>query len=94
MEQYIHTEYITRAPIGSVLPADTVAQRFGCDLLVVVLHLLSDPSCRREVGASWTDVAFTLVAGIGDRYRGRDGWSGCLSVAFGGDGTRIGTAGL
>ena len=48
---------ITRAPVGSVLPAGTVAQRFGRDLLVVVLHLLSNPSCRREVGASWTDVA-------------------------------------
>ena len=59
------TAYITRAPIGSVLPAGTVAQRFGRDLLVVVLHLLSSPSCRREVGASWTDVAVTLVAGIG-----------------------------
>ena len=59
------TENITRAPIGSVLPAGTVAQFFGCDLLVVVLHLLSNPSCRREVGASWTDVAVTLVAGIG-----------------------------
>ena len=57
------TEYITCAPIGSVLPAGAVAQRFGC-LLVVVLHLLSNPSCRREVGASWTDVAVTLVAGI------------------------------
>ena len=31
----------------------------------VVLHLLSSPSSRREVGASWTDVAVTLVAGIG-----------------------------
>ena len=59
------TGYITRAPIGSVLPAGTVAQRFGRDLLVVVLHLLSTPSCRREVGASWTDVAVTLVAGTG-----------------------------
>ena len=60
------TEYITRAPIGSVLTAGTVAtQRFGRDLLVVVLHLLSNPSCRREVGASWTNVAVTLVAGIG-----------------------------
>ena len=39
--------------------------RFGRDLLVVVLHLLSNPSCRHEVGASWTDVAVTLVAGIG-----------------------------
>ena len=58
-------EHITRAPIGSVLPAGTVAQSFGCDLLVVVLHLLSNPSCRREVGALWTDVAVTLVAGIG-----------------------------
>ena len=53
------------APIGSVLPAGTVAQRFGRDLLDAVLHLLSNPSCRREVGASWTDVAVTLVAGIG-----------------------------
>ena len=59
------TEYITRAPIGSVLPAGTVAQRFGRDLLVVVLHLLSNPSRCREVGASWTDAAVTLVAGIG-----------------------------
>ena len=63
------TEYITRAPIGSVLPAGTMAQRFGRDLLVVVLHtmlhsMLSKSSCRREVGASWTDVAVTLVAGI------------------------------
>ena len=59
------TEYITRAPIGSVLPAGTVTQRFGRDLLVVVLHLLSNPSCRHKIGASWTDVAVTLVAGIG-----------------------------
>ena len=42
-----------------------MAQRFGRDLLVVVLHLLSNPSCRRQVGASWTDVAVTLVAAIG-----------------------------
>ena len=59
------TEYIERALIGSVLPAGTVAHRFGRDLLVVVLHLLSTPSCRHEAGASWTDVAVTLVAGIG-----------------------------
>ena len=45
--------------------AGTVAQRFGRDLLVIVLHLLSNPSCRLEVGASWTDIAVTLVAGIG-----------------------------
>ena len=38
---------------------------FGRDLLVLVLHLLSNPSCRREVGASWTDGAVTLVSGIG-----------------------------
>ena len=37
----------------------------GPDLLVVALHLLSNPSCCREVGASWTDVAVTLVAGSG-----------------------------
>ena len=56
---------IVSAPIRSVLQAGTVAQRFGRDQLVAVLHLLSNPSCRREVGASWTDVAVTLVAGIG-----------------------------
>ena len=59
------TEYIMCAPVVSVLPAGTVAQRFGRGLLVVVLHLLSNSSCRREVGASWSDVAGTLVAGIG-----------------------------
>ena len=55
------------APIVSVLPAGTVAQRFGRDLLVIELRLLSNLSCRHEVaiGASWTDVAVTLVAGIG-----------------------------
>ena len=58
-------EYNTHAHIESGLPAGTVAQRFGRDLLVVVLHLLSNPSRCREVGASWTDVAVTLVAGIG-----------------------------
>ena len=47
-----------------VLPAGTVAQRFGRDVLVVVLRLLSSPSCRGKAGASWTDVAVTLVAGI------------------------------
>ena len=41
------------------------AQRFGHNLLVVVLYLLSNPSSRREVGASWTDVSVTLGAGIG-----------------------------
>ena len=35
----------TRAPVGSVLPARTVAQHFGHDLLVTVLHLLPVPSC-------------------------------------------------
>ena len=59
------TEYITSAPIGSVLPADTVAHRSGRDLSVVVLHLLSKSSCRCEVDASWTHAAVTLVAGIG-----------------------------
>ena len=39
--------------------------RLGRDLLVVVLHLLPNSSCRCEVGASWTDVAVTLDAGIG-----------------------------
>ena len=41
------TEYITRAPIGPVLPAGTVAQRFGRDLLDAVLNLLSNPSRGR-----------------------------------------------
>ena len=41
------TAHMTRAPIGSVLPAGTVAQRFGRGPLVVVLHLLSNPACRR-----------------------------------------------
>lgn len=59
------TEYFNRAPIGSVLPARTAAQRSRRDLLVVVLHLLSTPSCCRDVAASWTDVAVPLVAGIG-----------------------------
>ena len=66
----VHHEHLQQCsrhihPSQSVLPAGTVAQRFGHDLLVVVLHLLSNPSCRREVGASWTDVAVTMVAGIG-----------------------------
>ena len=59
------TDCIARAPIGSVLPAGTVAQRFGPDLLVVVLHLLSSGSRRCGTEMSWTDVAVTLVAGIG-----------------------------
>ena len=42
-----------------------MAQRFGRDLLIVLLHLLSYPACRSEVRASWTDVAVNLVAGIG-----------------------------
>ena len=87
------TEYIQCAPMGSVLPAGTVAQRFSRDLLVVVLHLLSNPSCRREVAASWTDVF--SHSGCGDWWsRSRGGWFGCPSVAFGGDGTCGGTAGL
>ena len=32
---------------------------------VMAYALLSNPSCRREVGASWTDVAVDMVAGIG-----------------------------
>ena len=34
--------------------------------LIVVLHLLANASCCREVGALWTDLAVTLVAVIGD----------------------------
>ena len=67
-------EYSTRAPIGSVLPAGIVAQHLGRDLLVVVLHLLSNSSCLREVGASLTDVAVTLVAGIGGPAAEVAGW--------------------
>ena len=48
----VFTEYTTGAPIGSVLPASTAAQAFGRDLLVVVLHLLSNPSCRSEEESS------------------------------------------
>ena len=47
-----------------VLSSTSFKHRFGRDLLVVVLHLLSNSSCRREVGASWIDVAVTLVVGI------------------------------
>ena len=57
------TEHILRAPIGSALPARTVAQCFGRHLLVSVSHLLSNASFRCEVGASWTDGAVTLVSG-------------------------------
>ena len=65
---YQHVQLICtcpRAPIGSVLPSGTVAQSSGRDLLVIMLHLLSNPSCQREVGDSWTDVAVNLFAGIG-----------------------------
>ena len=51
--------------IHAALTSSTEAQRFGRDLLVVLLHLLSTPSCRRGVGASWAYVAVTLVVGIG-----------------------------
>ena len=54
------TEYIMRALLVSVLPAGAVAQRFGHNLWVVVLHLPPNPSCL-AVGASWTDVAVTPV---------------------------------
>ena len=60
-------------------------------MLVLVLNLLSNPSCRREVGASWTDVAVTLVAGIGGPAAEV---AGLVARPFGGDGTCGGTAGL
>ena len=63
-----HVQHICtcpRVPIRSNLPASTAAQPSGRDLLVEVLHLLSNLSCRRKVVASWTDVAVTLVAEIG-----------------------------
>ena len=47
------------------LDAKHCGTTFGRDLLAVVLHLLSNPSCRRGAGTSWTDVAVILVAGIG-----------------------------
>ena len=53
------------APAMARLPAGTVVQRFGRDLLVVLMHLLSNLSCRHGVGTPWTDDAVTLVAAIG-----------------------------
>ena len=38
------------APVRARLPAGTVVQRFGRDLLVVLMHLLSNLSCRHGVG--------------------------------------------
>ena len=58
------TKYITRATIGSALPVRTVARPCGRSLLVVVLHLLSNPSCCCEVGAVWTDVATLWLRGL------------------------------
>ena len=46
-------------------PCTSLSMSLVSSGVTVVLHLLSNPSCRREVGASWTDVAVTLVAGIG-----------------------------
>ena len=58
------TEYFVRAPVGSALPAGTMAQRFCRDVLVGVLHLQSNPSCRHGVGASWTDVRSLWLWGL------------------------------
>ena len=60
----------TAAPVQTAAPLQT-SQPGECylamgDLIAVVLYLLSNPSCRRGVGASLTDVAVTVVAGIGD----------------------------
>ena len=41
--------------------------RFVHDPLIVLLRLLSSLSCRREVGASWTDVAVMTDAVMTDR---------------------------
>ena len=67
------TEYICRAPIRSVLPADPVAHGLGpvhTDLLEVVAGLLSFQSQSRACGLSWSDVAVVLIVGM-------DGGGGC-----------------
>ena len=61
------TDYIRRAPIRSVLPADPVAHGFGPvsdDLLEVVAELLSFQSRSRACGLTWSDVAVVLLVGM------------------------------
>ena len=61
------TEYIQRAPIRSVLPADPVAHGIGPlsgSLLEVVAQLLSFQSLYRACGLTWSDVAVVLLVGM------------------------------
>ena len=62
----------TNAPIGSVLPAGTVAQRFGRVPLVVVLHLLSKSYCRREVGVLMRGANFENSTFVGTEFARAD----------------------
>ena len=60
------TEYICRAPIRSVLPADPVASGSGSitgDLLEVAAQLLSCQS-PFAYGLTWSDVAVVLLVGM------------------------------
>lgn len=58
----------------------TVAQRLGRGMLVtsVGFHLLSTPSCPREMDVPWTDVAVTSAAGIGGPVATGEGGGGAL----------------
>ena len=62
------TEYICRAPIRTVLPADQVASGCGSitgDLLEVAAQLLLSLS-RFAHGLTWSDVAMVLLVGMDD----------------------------
>ena len=54
----VYATYIPTIPFDSILPNAYLHQPHSHRYKAI-------PSCRREVGASWTDVAVTLVAGIG-----------------------------
>ena len=77
------TEYITHAPMGPVLPAGTVARRSGRDVLVAVLHPLSNTSCRLAVATSVLHGLMAAVTLVADSWTcGQGGRCGCPSVAF------------
>lgn len=77
------TEYITHAPMGPVLPAGTVARRSGRDVMVAVLHPLSNPSCRLAVATSVLHGLMAAVTLVADSWTcGQGGRCGCPSVAF------------
>ena len=75
------TDYMMRATVRSVLPADPVALGFGdgissvesavCD---VVAKLLSCSSRARACGLTWSDVAVVLLVGM-------DGVGGAVGVS-------------